>query len=217
MTMDRRLQAWLDGELAREELPEALQGDAGAWTALLDEIRDIETPGADAAATGRIMAALRATAARPAPADDESPGPLAAIVGWWLRPRPIRISPLAAAAVVALLAWSAVRLATPPAPVADAGPGVAGRVYVQFLIAAPEASSVALAGDFNEWNPTIELTDPDGDGVWTGRVALETGVHEYMFVIDGSEWRPDPNALSYTDDGFGQRNSVLAVAPFEQT
>src|SRR5690606_32428185 len=92
-----------------------------------------------------------------------------------------------------------------------------GAVYVQFVMSAPGARSVALAGDFNEWTPSVALEDPDGDGVWTGRVALEAGVHEYMFVIDGTEWRPDPNALSYTDDGFGRRNSVLAVAPLDRT
>lgn len=91
------------------------------------------------------------------------------------------------------------------------------RVYVQFVISAPDARTVALAGTFNEWNPSIQLSDPDGDGLWTGRVALEPGVHEYMFVIDGSEWRPDPNAISYIDDGFGQRNSVLAITPVNET
>jgi 1,4-alpha-glucan branching enzyme len=116
------------------------------------------------------------------------------------------------------VAWSLVRVVggaggTGPAPV-GAEPG---QVYVQFVIAAPGARSVALAGDFSEWSPSIELSDADLDGVWSARVALEPGVHEYMFVIDGSEWRPDPNSLSYTDDGFGQRNSVLAVSALDET
>jgi len=46
---------------------------------------------------------------------------------------------------------------------------------VQFVISAPEARTVALAGDFNEWDPSIQLDDVDGDGFWSGRVALEPG------------------------------------------
>ncbi len=86
-------------------------------------------------------------------------------------------------------------------------------VYVQFVLRAPEASSVALAGDFNGWRPTIVLQDPSGEGVWTARVPLRPGVHEYMFVIDGSRWVTDPLAERYSDDGFGNRNAVLAISP----
>ena len=94
---------------------------------------------------------------------------------------------------------------------------VAGRVYVQFVVEAGAAESVHLAGDFSDWEPTISLDDSDGDGIWSGRVPLEPGVHEYMFVIDGSEWVPDPNAAASRDDGFGRQNSLLAVSPVSGT
>jgi 1,4-alpha-glucan branching enzyme len=73
------------------------------------------------------------------------------------------------------------------------------------------ATSVAVAGDFNGWEPSFVLADPDGDGVWSGRVPVSPGVHAYMFVVDETEWRTDPNAAGYQDDGFGNRNAVLAV------
>jgi 1,4-alpha-glucan branching enzyme len=85
-------------------------------------------------------------------------------------------------------------------------------VYVQFMLDAPGASSVSVAGDFSEWEPSFTLEDVDGDGVWTGRVPVQPGVHTYMFLIDGTEWRTDPRADRYRDDGFGNRNAVLAVA-----
>ena len=84
-------------------------------------------------------------------------------------------------------------------------------IYVQFMLEAPSAQSVAVAGDFNSWMPELVLTDPDGDGVWSGRVALKPGVHQYMFVIDGSQWLTDPGAGRYVDDGFGNRNAVLVI------
>ena len=84
-------------------------------------------------------------------------------------------------------------------------------VYVQFVLDAPGATSVAVAGDFSEWDDRHTLQDLDGDGVWTGRVPLVAGLHKYMFVIDGAEWVTDPNAQHYADDGFGNRNAVIAV------
>ena len=86
-------------------------------------------------------------------------------------------------------------------------------ILVEFRLEAPGATSVALAGDFNDWEADMVLEDRDGDGVWTGRVPIEPGVHKYMFVIDGNEWVTDPDAERYSDDGFGNRNAVLAVAP----
>lgn len=214
MTMDPRLQAWLDGELRSDELPEVLRGQAESWGGLLEDIERLPPACASPGATGRVMAAIRADAVGSQPRQVSRP----AWLEWLVNPRPIRVSPLAAAAALALVAWSLVRVVggvggTGPAPV-GAEPG---QVYVQFVIAAPGARSVALAGDFSQWSPSIELSDADLDGVWSARVALEPGVHEYMFVIDGSEWRPDPNSLSYTDDGFGQRNSVLAVSALDET
>ncbi len=50
-----------------------------------------------------------------------------------------------------------------------------------------------------------------------GRVSLQPGVHQYMFVIDGSDWITDPNAVSYQDDGFGQRNAVVAISSLNGT
>jgi 1,4-alpha-glucan branching enzyme len=84
-------------------------------------------------------------------------------------------------------------------------------VYVQFILEAPAATSVAVAGDFSGWEPAFALEDPDGDGVWSARVPVRPGVHAYMFLIDETSWETDPNAGRYQDDGFGNRNAVLAV------
>ena len=207
MTLDPRLQSWLDGDIEYEALPDTLREQAAAWSELLTDAHADGVSGAPLGATSRVMDAIRA---------DRSRGigtRFVAWMSWLLRPRPMRVSPIAAAAAIALVAWSVTQLALtqPGAEMLD------DRVYVQFVISAPDARTVALAGDFNEWDPSIQLDDVDGDGLWSGRVALEPGVHEYMFVIDGSEWLPDPNAISYTDDGFGQRNSVLAVTPVNET
>ena len=82
---------------------------------------------------------------------------------------------------------------------------------MQFVLEAPTATSVAVAGDFSGWEPSFALEDLDGDGVWSGRVPVEPGVYTYMFLIDGTQWQTDPRANRYQDDGFGSRNAVLAV------
>ncbi len=72
--------------------------------------------------------------------------------------------------------------------------------------------TVAIAGDFNGWNPQDNiLEDPEGDGIWTGTLNLKPGRYEYMFVLDGEKWFPDPNALRYVKDGFGNRNAILEI------
>jgi len=72
--------------------------------------------------------------------------------------------------------------------------------------------TVAIAGDFNRWNSGDNLLeDPDGDGIWTGTLKLKPGRYEYMFVLDGKKWVPDPNALRYVKDGFGNKNAILEI------
>ncbi|GAG26022.1 unnamed protein product, partial [marine sediment metagenome] len=75
-----------------------------------------------------------------------------------------------------------------------------------------KAHTVAIAGDFNGWNPQANiLEDSEGNGIWTGTLKLEPGRYEYMFVLDGEKWFPDPNALRYVKDGFGNRNAILEI------
>lgn len=86
------------------------------------------------------------------------------------------------------------------------------QVEVTFTISGIEAQSIAVAGDFNGWNTnTNQLEDPDGDGIWTGKMYLKPGRYEYMLVVDDGKWVTDPNAKVYADDGFGSRNAVLYI------
>jgi len=121
--------------------------------------------------------------------------------------------PPAAALAAAALVFAVISTVGP----SDDGATGEQQIYVQFIVDMPAAETVHLVGDFNEWQPTVELEDPDGDGVWVGRVSLQPGVHQYMFVIDGADWITDPNAVSYQDDGFGQRNAVVAISSLNGT
>ncbi len=87
------------------------------------------------------------------------------------------------------------------------------RVWARFVYPASEATSVAVAGDFNNWEPQALTPRALGDGetVWTALIPVPRGEHEYMFVIDGEEWVTDPYALEQRDDGFGAQNAVLSL------
>ena len=94
----------------------------------------------------------------------------------------------------------------------DTSPICLAEVQFSLKLNDSKAHIVAIAGDFNGWNPQANLLeDPDGDGIWTGTLNLEPGKYEYMFVIDGEKWLPDPNALRYVKDGFGNKNAILEI------
>ena len=77
---------------------------------------------------------------------------------------------------------------------------------------APAATSVAVVGDFNGWDPRrTPMVRASHEGLWGARLRLPPGVYQYSFVIDGSVWEADPQAKRYADDGFGGMNSVIIV------
>lgn len=187
---------YLDGELARDELPEALRAEAERFERI---VAALAAPGARPPSVRAVVMARVRKLAR---------SPWRRAVGWAFTPRTIRLRPMTAglvlaAAVVVLL------LARPPA--SEPAPA-AGETTTRFVLVAPAASRVAVTGDFVAWDPDgIPMQDPSGDGVWVAEISLSPGIHQYVFVVDGVEWRPDPNATSQVDDGFGQVNSVLLV------
>jgi hypothetical protein len=118
----------------------------------------------------------------------------------------------AAAAVLAIVLLRPTSVGSPgvASPLATAaGPE---SVYVRFILVAPNARQVALAGTFNRWDPaSAPLVRAGSDGLWTVTVALPVGQHQYAFVVDGRRWVPDPAAPA-VDDGFGRKNSVVSVS-----
>ena len=84
-----------------------------------------------------------------------------------------------------------------------------GHVRVVFTYAG-NGDSVCLGGDFNNWSPSEACLHPAEDG-WRTTMDLKPGKYAYGFLVDDSRWVPDPLALLFEDDGFGQKNSILIV------
>jgi hypothetical protein len=72
----------------------------------------------------------------------------------------------------------------------------------------PGASSVALAGDWNDWQPA-PLTGA-GDGEWEGALALAPGVYHFVLLVDGKEWVV-PGGVTTVKDGMGGLAALLSV------
>ena len=81
---------------------------------------------------------------------------------------------------------------------------------MKFVFVAPAAARVSLVGDFNRWDPDATPMQRTG-GTWTVTLPLAAGRHLYSFVVDGTQWMPDPSAPLAPEDGFGHANSVVLV------
>jgi 1,4-alpha-glucan branching enzyme len=84
-------------------------------------------------------------------------------------------------------------------------------VPVRFEFTHPTATTVCVAGTFNQWQPEAKTLHSSGVGHWWKETALAPGSYEYCFVVDG-QWMPDPLAKEGVPNPFGGRNSILTVA-----
>ena len=85
-------------------------------------------------------------------------------------------------------------------------------IPVQFVLVAPDARSVAVVGDFNNWGlGDTALVAENHNGVWSVSAPVHTGVHRYAFLVNGKQWVADPTAPRAADDDFGQPSSALVV------
>ncbi len=84
------------------------------------------------------------------------------------------------------------------------------REGVEFRLKAPNARTISITGNFNNWNiESNHLRGPDSNGIWKITIPLKKGRYQYMFVIDGKKWVIDPYATSYINDGFGGKNALF--------
>ena len=80
------------------------------------------------------------------------------------------------------------------------------------VLVRPDASTVAVAGTFNQWSMSSHgLSQDPSSGAWTTLVPLPPGEYLFMYIVDGTQWLSPPAAEDYIDDGFGAWNGVLVV------
>lgn len=79
--------------------------------------------------------------------------------------------------------------------------------------AAPEAKTVKVVGDFNDWNAEkAPRMKKQKNGIFKAVVELETGKeYQFRYLIDGQDWENDWQADNYVTTPFGVDNSVVSA------
>jgi len=74
------------------------------------------------------------------------------------------------------------------------------------------AETVALCGEFNEWDPTQHPMKRRKDGSFSLTISLKPG-NEYRFryLLDGERWENDWAADKYVLNEFGTEDSVVVL------
>jgi 1,4-alpha-glucan branching enzyme len=91
--------------------------------------------------------------------------------------------------------------------------GHGGRILraVNFICNAPQATSVSLIGDFNNWNPAANRMKQMPDKAWVIQVDLKHGHHRYAFLVD-EVLTIDPRGQGITRNDKGDRVSLVPVS-----
>lgn len=99
--------------------------------------------------------------------------------------------------------WSRTRAPAPPPLL----PSVRGR-DVTFRARARPGASVAVIGDWDDWQP--QPLGATGGDRYEATYTLPPGRHAWSLRIDGAVVTP-PEAAGFVDDGFGGRNAIVDV------
>lgn len=81
---------------------------------------------------------------------------------------------------------------------------------VEFVFHSPEAKSVCLAGEFNDWNIESIHMKKENEKDWKTTIDLPPGRYEYKYFVDGA-WAEDTPDAEITSNAFGTKNFVIHV------
>ncbi len=82
---------------------------------------------------------------------------------------------------------------------------------ITFVFYFPQAKTVQIAGDFNNWQPEkTYLMKTGNNGIWKTILSLPAGKYCYRLVVDG-KWQQDPYNNATEPNPYGELNSVLQI------
>ncbi|MEM9418060.1 MAG: AAA family ATPase [Planctomycetota bacterium] len=75
----------------------------------------------------------------------------------------------------------------------------------------PNEGNLAIAGDFNNWNPSqTPMTKDENLGVWRACVNVPPGRYRYRLVKNG-QWVQDPFNRTVESNPFGELNNIIEI------
>jgi 1,4-alpha-glucan branching enzyme len=74
------------------------------------------------------------------------------------------------------------------------------------------AKTVALCGEFNNWDPTKHPLIRRKDGHFSITISLQSGKsYRFRYLLDGNKWENDWDADQYLPNDSGTEDSVVIV------
>ncbi len=75
-----------------------------------------------------------------------------------------------------------------------------------------EATSVAVVGEFNDWEKEAHPMKQRKDGRFSRTVALKAGAdYRFRFWVNGSRWENAWDADKYLPNEFGTEDSIVSI------
>ena len=72
------------------------------------------------------------------------------------------------------------------------------KVAVEFVADCPLATTVSVAGSFNDWAIDKNMLKKNKKtGLWAAKISLVPGDYEYKFVCDGKNWDEGENKIKH--------------------
>lgn len=72
------------------------------------------------------------------------------------------------------------------------------KVSVEFVADCPLATTVSVAGAFNNWTVDADMLKKEKKtGLWKAKLSLLPGDYEYKFVCDGKNWDEGDNKIKH--------------------
>ena len=85
-----------------------------------------------------------------------------------------------------------------PAAKKAAPKAAATKKFVEFVADCPLATTVSVAGTFNDWAVDKDMLKKDKKtGLWIAKISLAPGDYEYKFVCDGKNWDAGDNKIKH--------------------
>ena len=74
------------------------------------------------------------------------------------------------------------------------------------------AQDVALCGEFNNWDSTVDPMKRRKDGRFSLTISLKSGrQYRFKYLLDGQRWENDREADGFVPNEFGSKDSVITV------
>ena len=79
-----------------------------------------------------------------------------------------------------------------------------------FELDVEDAESVALVGEFNDWQPVAMKQTKSGP--FTAKMRLpKEGQYQFRYLVDEQSWQNDEAADAYWTNEYGSNNSVVST------